>query len=76
MAWNPDPKIAMAREFGKKVGARQVFILYVTDKQMGCVTYGKTRALCDDARHIGDKLYEALSDTIMDLNESDEGDWT
>ena len=75
MAWNPSPKVAAARDFGEKFKAKQVIVLFVTEDKMGVVSYGRTRALCNDAKRLGDRVYDALSEAILDANEEDEIEW-
>jgi len=59
MAWNPDPKVAAACDFGKKFGADRVIILFVMpDDEIGYASYGKTPALCAQARIIADDLFD------------------
>ena len=59
MAWNPSPEVAAARDFGKKFGADRVVILYTTPAgQLGLASYGRTKAMCADAKAWGEKLYE------------------
>ena len=61
MAWNPSPKVAAARDFGKKFNQDIVIILHVSkDGQIGYASYGKTRPLCTAARQLADKAFDAL----------------
>ena len=62
MAWNPSPEVAAARDFGEKFGDDQVIILRVnyTTRQMGYASWGKTRALCDDAERLAELAYESV----------------
>jgi hypothetical protein len=65
MAWNPDSKVAAARDFGRRFGADRVIILFTTpDGQMGYASYGKTRELCDKTRRLANKCYFALAAAI------------
>ena len=60
MAWNPDPKVAAARDFAQKFGANRVVILYTTaDDQMGYASYGETKSLCARTKRLADRIYEA-----------------
>ena len=62
MAWNPTPEVAAAREFARKFGADRVVILYTTAAgPMGYASYGETKALCADAKRLGDELYDAAT---------------
>ena len=68
MAWNPSPEVALARDVAAKLGVDQVMIVtvnYRTD-QMGLITYGKTRALCDHAKTLGDAAYHAAREAFAE----------
>lgn len=68
MAWNPSPEVAAARDFGKKFNAKRVVILYeVETGQVGMVTYGKDRKLCDGTRRLADAamLYERFGEAVQ-----------
>ena len=69
MAWNPSPEVAVARDAAAKLGAPISIVLWITPdgKQLGIATYGKTRALCDEAKKIGDVAFDA----VMKRNSSD-----
>ena len=65
MAWNPSPEVQVARDAAARLGnlakasVVQVVIIYVTDDdRLGSVTYGQNRQLCDQAKQLGDKLYQ------------------
>lgn len=62
MAWNPSPEVAAARDYGKKFNADRVIIIHVneTTGANGYVTYGKTRALCDDTQRLGEAALSAV----------------
>ena len=60
MAWNPSPKVAAARDYANKFKKEQVIILSVTGDTLECVTYGKNKPLCNEARKLGDECYNAL----------------
>lgn len=63
MAWNPSPEVQVARDAAKKLGdADQIIIVYLNYKNntMGSVTYGRTKAMCDDAKKLGDVAYQAI----------------
>lgn len=75
MAFNPSPKVAAARDFGRKFKAKQVIILFVTeDNKFGYASYGKTKNLCHETRRLADAAYEAVSEAIMHDNSDDEWD--
>ncbi len=61
MAWNPTKEVAIARDASKQLGdAQMVIVLWVTNdgKQLGVASYGKTKALCADAKIIADSVYD------------------
>lgn len=61
MAWNPEPEVAVARDFGKKFNAHRVVILYTTkDGGFGYASYGETKALCAETKKIADVAYKAV----------------
>ena len=63
MAWNPSPEVAVARDAAKALGdADQCIVLYINyrDEVIGAVTFGKTKALCAQAKRYGDVAYEAV----------------
>ena len=66
MAFNPNPKVEMARDFARKFNCDQVVILFLDNKngQMGFASYGETKILCDDAKKIGDVAFDAVSEAI------------
>jgi hypothetical protein len=61
MAWNPEPKVAAARDFGKKFGADRVIIYYVQpDGKFGYASYGETKKLCAEAGRVAEKSFDDL----------------
>ena len=59
MAWNPEPEVAAARDFGKKFDADRVVIIYTKpDGKVGMASYGKTKALCERTKPIGNSLFD------------------
>lgn len=63
MAWNPEPEVAVARDFGKRFNADRVVIVYTTkDGGIGYASYGETRALCAATKVLGDELYKTAYD--------------
>ena len=62
MSWNPSPKVAAARDIGKKFGKPQV-VVFMIDQDAGTIefaSYGATRELCADAKKIGDVAFDAV----------------
>lgn len=66
MAWNPSPEVALARDVAKKLGVDQVMIVTISysKEQLGLITYGKTKALCADAKNLGNDAYQAVRQSI------------
>ena len=60
MAWNPSPKVADCREIARKWGHQRVIIIALNHYNIEMVTYGETKALCDDAKRLGDAAYDAV----------------
>ena len=68
MAWNPSPKVAVARDFGKKFGFDQVLIIGIdnTHDKMETITYGSTKASCVQTAEYGNVIHDALMAHIVD----------
>ena len=67
MTWNPQPEVAAARDFARKFDANRVVILYTQEYgNIGCASYGNTKALCTETKSRADKAYEAFYDTFKD----------
>jgi len=58
MAWNPSPEVAVARDAAKKLGAKKVVVIFITDNSYGMASYGETKALCKEAGKLGNMLYD------------------
>ena len=62
MAWNPSPKVQIAREIGAKFRADQIIILAI-DQAVGtieAISWGKTRQRCAEAKALADIAYDAV----------------
>lgn len=69
MAWNPSPKVADCREIARKWGKKHQVIILAVDRAAGTLemaTYGETKALCADAKRMGDAAYQAVMDNYED----------
>jgi hypothetical protein len=58
MAWNPSPKVGVARGFGTRFGKNKVLILAL-DETAGTyeiVTYGQTKQMCAEADQLGARI--------------------
>jgi len=62
MAWNPKLEVAVARDAAKRLDADECIVLYrrLGTRAVGCASYGKTKALCAEARRLGDKCFDTL----------------
>ena len=66
MAWNPEPKVKVAREYGQRFD-RDVVLIFALDVKTGkyeCISYGKTKALCTKAEQAGDELWETAGEAL------------
>ena len=68
MAWNPSPKVAAARDIGKKFNFDQVIIIGINNDrdQMEAITYGSTKSSCAQAKGYGNVAYDAVFDYIVE----------
>ncbi len=73
MAWNPSPKVAVARDVARKFRADQIVLLMLDMKAgtMECITYGETKALCAGAKKLGDAAYDAVMNRIEEQEETE-----
>jgi hypothetical protein len=61
MAFNPDQKVADARDIATKWNKVQVIIIGIDHNgNMTMATYGKTPDLCSFAKQLGDAAWEAI----------------
>lgn len=60
MAWNPSPKVAAARDIGKKFEKPIVVILMVDANGVEYASYGRDKKLCDVAKQLADIALEAV----------------
>jgi hypothetical protein len=61
MPWNPSPQVAAARDAAKALGADRVVIVFTTPEgRFGYASFGRDKALCANARKLGDRLYEEV----------------
>jgi hypothetical protein len=62
MAWNPHPKVADAREFGRKWNKQMVVVLSMNTKEntLELTSYGDTVERCKAAKVLGDAAYDAV----------------
>ena len=60
MAFNPSPKVAVARDFAKKFNKKMVIIFSTDDKNLEYASYGETKSLCDEAKRLADAATETI----------------
>ncbi len=62
------PKVAEAREFGRRYNKQMVIILAINTqgRSLEVVTYGENARLCDAARQLGDLAYDAVQAGVVD----------
>lgn len=62
MAWNPPPKVADCRTISRRWNKKQIIIIAIdTDEgTVETVSYGETKALCAEAKHLADAAHEAV----------------
>ena len=60
MAYNPSPKVAVARDAANKLNATTgAVIIYVNvDGSYGMTSYGHTKDKCSEMGRLGDHLFE------------------
>ncbi len=63
MAWNPEPEVAFAREYGKKFNKDKVIILGIDEAKgtFELVSYGKTKEKCAEAKKTADVIWEYIA---------------
>jgi hypothetical protein len=65
MAWNPSPKVANARDIGKKYNKDIVIFVMFDEDTLELISYGKTKKLCSQA----DLLAQKINDFIIKESE-------
>lgn len=60
MAWNPDPKVAAARDFGKKFGKDIVILISLNGDLLEYASWGANKKLCTEAATLADIAFEKL----------------
>ena len=83
MAWNPSPEVAVARDAAKALGVDQIVLVTVNyaKNELGTITYGANKKLCQHAAQLGKAAYRAVFkamedgefDTIEQADECDGG---
>lgn len=62
MVWNPEPEVAVARDYGRKFGCNKVIIIGINDEKdrFEIISYGKTKAECNYLKNITSDQIEKL----------------
>tara|TARA_Y100001933_G_C19004953_1_gene566184 strand:+ start:3944 stop:4141 length:198 start_codon:yes stop_codon:yes gene_type:complete len=59
MAWNPSPKVKAARDIAGKFKKKMVIVIMVDEEKLEYASYGETKELCNEAKKVADKCYDA-----------------
>ena len=66
MAWNPSPKVVVAREYAKKFKQKMVIIIAIDDdNRLSYASYGRDKSLCDNAKQIADVFFDYLEEQYI-----------
>jgi len=70
MAWNPSPKVAAARDFGKKFNYDKVYIIAAneTEGSFEITSYGETKKKCGEAKICANQIYEMIRDGSIKIS--------
>ena len=60
MAWNPSPKVAVARDYAKQYGKTHVIIIGLDDETLEYASYGATKQKCSEAERLAKLCYDTL----------------
>ena len=66
MAWNPSPKVAVARDIGNKFDADKVIVILINEQKghIEAISYGKTKTERAVAKRLSDVAYTAVYNYI------------
>jgi hypothetical protein len=66
MAWNPSPKVAAARDMGRKFKADKVIVIMINESvsKIEAISYGETKTECEIAKRLSDVAYGAVYNYI------------
>jgi len=68
MAWNNDPKVRDLGEYADKHGFLRAIVVGIrADDMFETITYGKTAALCKEAKAVGDQIHDEIADGYIDI---------
>lgn len=69
MAWNPDKRVAAARDIAKKFGFDQVIIIGIDNPKniMTSASYGKNKESCSECKVLADAAYDAVFEKISEI---------
>lgn len=66
MAWNPDKRVATARDIGRQFGFDQVIIIGLDNQRniMTSASFGETKKLDDECKILEETVYDAVFEKI------------
>ena len=70
MAFNPSPKVAVARDFAKRFGKTHVIIIALDGETLEYASYGRNQRECAEAERFADACYETLMARLAELRAS------
>lgn len=63
MPFNPSPHVADCRDIARKWNVKQVIITaFRRDGRFEMASYGETKALCDEAKQVADRIHAMIMD--------------
>lgn len=67
MAWNPSPEVQDCREIARRLGYKQVIVIGIKPEQgtFSVVSYGETKALCDNASTVASQIHEMIANGTL-----------
>lgn len=71
MAWNPSPKVAVARDFSKQFNCDKVYIIAVNENrgQFEVVSYGSTKKKCDEADKHAKDIHAIIESGLLEISD-------
>lgn len=73
MAWSPSPEVAVARDAANKLKGQQCVIIWLDHERgrIGMASYGQTKALCREAKGLGERLYAEARKWIKEADDAE-----
>lgn len=62
MAWNDEPTVRDLDKYGRKHGFKRIVLVGLNQEKgvFEVVTWGKNKKRCDNARKIGEEIYQKI----------------